>query len=78
VSEANDRAVSLNFSWIEEGLVAGCRGPRTDVDLAWLADFGIRALVRLASEEETGLRVSDVEHQGIRDCYEPVTDFNRT
>lgn len=76
MTEAEDRAVDLNFSWLEDRLVAGCRGPRTDRDLAWLAPR-IRALVRLAPEDETGtdLSRSDVEGYGIRDCYEPVPDW---
>jgi atypical dual specificity phosphatase len=73
--KAEDRAVALNFSWVERGIVAGCRGPRTDVELAWLVELGIRALVRLASKDETGLDVSEVECHGIRDHYEPVADF---
>ncbi len=64
----------MNFSWLEEGLVAGCRGPRTDADLSFLARVGIRALVRLAHEDETGIAASDVQQCGIEDCYEPVED----
>lgn len=71
----DERAAALNFSWIEDSLVAGCSGPRTDKGLGSLAEFGVRALVRLASEKETGLDGLDVERHGIRDCYEPVPDF---
>lgn len=65
----------MNFSWWEDGRIAGCRGPRTDADLAFLASIGIRALVRLAPEEESGLSRIDVARNGIRDCYEPVRDW---
>jgi atypical dual specificity phosphatase len=75
VTAVEDRADELNFSWLEDHLVAGCRGPRTDRDLALLSDFGVRALVRLASEDETGLVWSEVERHEIRDCYEPVSDW---
>lgn len=75
MTDLDDRAVGLNFSWLEGGLVAGCRAPRTDADLMDLFELGIRALVRLASEEETGLVRRDVERHGIRDFYEPVSDF---
>jgi atypical dual specificity phosphatase len=74
MSELDTRAMALNFSWLEEGLVAGCRGPRTDEDLALLGSLGVEALVRLAAEAETGLTSADVERNAIRDCYEPVPD----
>lgn len=75
MTETEDRAVELNFSWVEDGLVAGCRGPTGDRHLASLYDFGIRALVRLAPEDESGLGEPDVNRNGIRDCYEPVLDW---
>jgi atypical dual specificity phosphatase len=68
-------ASSMNFSWIENGRVAGCRGPRTRDDLAFLRSRGIRALVRLAYEEETGMTKRKVEAEKIEDFYEPVRDF---
>jgi atypical dual specificity phosphatase len=70
-----DMRVALNFSWLEDGLVAGCRGPRTNEDLAFLASIGIRSLVRLAAEPETGLSGPDVQRYAISDCYEPVPDW---
>lgn len=42
---------------------------------AVLSRLGVRALVRLAAEDETGLCGSDVERHAIRDCYEPVQDW---
>jgi atypical dual specificity phosphatase len=68
-------APALNFSWLEDGLVAGCRGPRTDQDLASLLTLRVRRLVRLAPEDETGLRRSQVARSEIQDCYEPVPDW---
>jgi len=65
----------MNFSWIESGRVAGCRGPRTNSDLAFLRSQGIGALVRLAYEEETGMMKWKVEAEKIEDFYEPVRDF---
>jgi atypical dual specificity phosphatase len=73
--ESFDDSVAMNFSWLEHGWLAGCRGPRTDADLAFLARVGIRALVRLAAEEETGVCASDVEQHVMEDCYEPVEDW---
>jgi len=69
------RVAALNFSWIEKDVIAGCRGPRTDEDLDLLHSIGIRALVRLAAEEENGLTSADIKRSGIRDCYEPVPDW---
>ena len=74
MSDLDSRLMALNFSWLEEGLVAGCRGPRTDEDLALLRSLEVEALVRLAAEAETGLTSADVERSAIRDCYEPVPD----
>jgi atypical dual specificity phosphatase len=55
--------------------LAACRGPRCGSDLGFLVTAGIRALVRLAYDEETGISGSDVREYGIEDCYEPVKDF---
>jgi len=71
-----DYSMAMNFGWIEQDRIAGCRGPRSDNDLAFLASSGIRALVRLAHEDETGISKADVESQGLEDCYEPVPDWN--
>jgi len=75
MSDRDSRITGLNFSWLEEGRVAGCRGPRTDGDLAFLRSLGVKALVRLASNEESGLASADVQRSGIHDCYEPVHDW---
>lgn len=66
---------SMKFGWIEDGRLAGCRGPRSDQELDFLASIGIRALVRLAYEAETDIAGHDVEANGIEDCYEPVKDW---
>ncbi len=71
-----DYSVAMNFGWIEQDRIAGCRGPRSDNDLSFLASSGIRAIVRLAHEDETGISKADVESQGLEDCYEPVPDWN--
>lgn len=70
-----DYSVAMNFSWVEQNRIAGCRGPRSDKDLGFLVSMGIQALVRLAHEEETGICAADVESHGIEDCYEPVPDL---
>lgn len=76
MSAASDRyTVAMNFSWLEEGSLAGCRGPRSDQDLQFLASKGIKALVRLAYAGETGVTSQNLERKGMKDCYEPVRDF---
>lgn len=76
MSGAFDYSVSMNFSWVEQNRIAGCRGPRTDSDLAFLVSSGIQALVRLAHEDETGILKADVESNELEDCYEPIPDWN--
>lgn len=75
MSDTDSRTTALNFSWLEENLVGGCRSPRTDEDLLLLRSLGVQALVRLAAEEETGFAGADVKRGEIRDCYEPVPDW---
>jgi len=66
----------MNFSWVEDGAIAGCRSPRTSSEIAFLVSVGIRALVRLASEEETGIMCAEVAAYGLAECYEPVIDWS--
>jgi atypical dual specificity phosphatase len=66
---------SLNFAWLEEGRIAGCRGPRSDTDLSMLRSLGIRALVRLAPSDETDVMPDKVRDAGLDDCHEPIADF---
>jgi atypical dual specificity phosphatase len=75
MGEPYSDSTEMNFSWLEESAVAGCRGPRTAADLMFLASVGIRALVRLAHEDETGITAADVQQHEIDDCYEPVKDW---
>src|SRR5439155_1676508 len=69
------QTATMNFGWIEEERLAGCRGPRSEADLAFLRSQAIQVLVRLASEEETGLPRSRVRDAGFEEIYEPVRDF---
>ena len=70
-----DYAIMMNFAWLEDGFVAACRSPRTERDLAFLVSTGVRALVRLADETETGISSVEVLASGLADCYEPVEDW---
>lgn len=63
-----------DFTWIEEGKIAGCRGPQSDEDLAFLREVGVSSLVRLEYNEGTGMTPERVRAAGLEDCYEPVTD----
>ena len=69
-------ASSMNFSWIEDGRVAGCRKPRTDSDLEFLTSQRIQTLIRLDYEEKTSMTQQRVEASGMADFYEPVKDFS--
>ncbi len=75
MSSGFDYSVAMNFSWVEEGRIAGCRGPRSDNDLAFLKSMGIGALVRLAHDQETSISKTVIESHGLEDCYEPVPDW---
>ena len=75
MNAAQSNSAAMNFSWLEEYRIAGCRGPRTNADLRFLASVGVGALVRLACEDETGITCADVERHGIEDFYEPVEDY---
>lgn len=68
--------ISMNFSWLVDGALAGCRGPRSLKDLDFLISKGIRVLIRLAYEQETGLTREQVIQRGLEDYYEPVKDFS--
>jgi atypical dual specificity phosphatase len=70
----NDQVIKMNFSWLEHNRVAGCRGPQTKEDLAFLASAGIKALVRLAEPHELQISSADVSASKIEDYPEPVTD----
>lgn len=74
---ANSELMSLamNFGWIDERRVAGCRGPHNDIDLDFLFSQGIRAMVRLADENESTMTKSLVEGHNFRDCFIPIKDF---
>jgi len=62
----------LNFAWIEEGRVAGCAGPRSEADLAYLKERGIKAIVRM---HPTIMR-QQVAGAGLTDCLVPVENFH--
>jgi atypical dual specificity phosphatase len=64
----------MSFSWVVRGRLAGCRGPQTAEQLGWLKAWGIRALVRLAFDVETGMSSDLVRQAGLAECYEPVPD----
>ncbi len=65
----------LNFAWLIPGQLAGCRGPRSDQDLRDLESLRIKAIVRLAHDEERPLPSAEVEKVGLRDLHEPVRDL---
>ena len=66
----------MQFSWVTEGHVAGCRGPKTADDLRFLKKEGIRALVRLVEADNARVTKQQVCKIGIEDCHEEVQDFH--
>lgn len=67
--------ITLNFSWLVEGEVAGHSAPASVDDLAYLKGKGIRALVRMEEEHKVRVTPEEVREQGLSDCYQPVADF---
>jgi atypical dual specificity phosphatase len=63
----------INFCWVIEDWLAGCRGPNTLEELNYLKDRGVRALVRL--ERRLGVTNKQIKEVGLVDCFEPVKDF---
>lgn len=69
-------AADLNFSWVVEGKLAGCAGPVLEADLTFLVSRGVKALVRLAHDEEGTFEEKDIVKLGIEDCHVAVRDFS--
>ncbi len=67
--------MSLNFSWVIEGKLAGSRGPRSKQDLVFLKQRGIGALVRLVEPDEAWVTTKEVNEVNLEDYNEPVPDF---
>lgn len=67
--------IELNFAWLRDSVVAGCRGPQTESDLAKLYSLGIRALVRFAPSDEARVLSAQVKSSGMEELHEPVRDF---
>jgi atypical dual specificity phosphatase len=67
--------VSLNFSWVIDGKLAGSRGARSKQELMVLKEQGVRALVRLVEPYEAWVTAKDVQNAGLEDYNEPVPDF---
>lgn len=66
----------MNFSWLIEGRLAGCRGPACSDDLNFLEQSGIGALVRLVMPKEAQVAREGVLAAHLTDCHEPVEDFH--
>ena len=74
----NRVAASLNFSWLEEGAVAGSAAPMLQEDLEFLKSQGVRAIVRLAypGKDDFVLDAKTVKKAGLVDRQIPVEDFH--
>lgn len=69
------RQQEMNFFWLEEAMIGGCRGPQSNQDLQTLKMLGIRALIRLADTSEARVNTEQVNEFGIDDFHEPMEDF---
>ena len=67
--------ITLNFSWLVEGEVAGHSAPVSADDLAYLKGLGIRALVRMEDEYRVQVAPEQIRDQVLTDCYQPVDDL---
>jgi len=67
-------AEDMNFSWFIDQQVAACRAPATINELQFLAQNGVKSLVRVAKERR--MTPSDVSSVGMVDCPIGVADFN--
>ena len=65
----------LNFSWVIEGKLAGCRVPVTVGEVQFLKDQGIDMLIRLVEPHVAGIARSVLESYGVWEHLEPVKDF---
>jgi atypical dual specificity phosphatase len=65
----------LNFSWLIEGKVAGHGAPKEALDLVYLKEKGIRALVWLAERREPSITMQVIQESGFKLLYEPIPDL---
>ena len=68
-------AEDLNFTWLIDGRLAGCRGPESDEDLIFIREQGVKALVRLTDIDEAKVSTEQVSRAGLKDLHEPVSDY---
>jgi len=62
-----------NFSWMIEGKLAGSARPESEVQLRWLKNKGIKAVVCL--NKERPLDEEEVKSLGFEYAFIPVRDF---
>jgi len=67
--------LTLNFSWLVEGEVAGHSAPTSVDDLIYLKGQGVRALVRMEEEHRVLVTPEQIREQGLKDLHQPVADF---
>jgi atypical dual specificity phosphatase len=67
--------LTLNFSWLIDGEVAGHSAPASTDDLIYLKDQGIRAVVRMEEEHRALVTPEQIREQGLIDYHQPVVDF---
>jgi atypical dual specificity phosphatase len=67
--------VEMNFCWVIERSLAGCRGPDTPEALKYLWTQGVRALVRLVERTKARVTVEQIHEFGFVDRHVPVRDL---
>jgi atypical dual specificity phosphatase len=68
-------ASTMNFSWVIENQLAGCRGPKSSQDLEFLCKNGIKAIIRMATPSESRVTSAEVKSLGLTEYKEPVQDY---
>ena len=66
----------LDFTWIINGKLAGHQAPSCELDLAWLKQQGVLALVKMAEQLKAEVNNIQINKLGMWDCHEPVPDFS--
>lgn len=65
----------LNFSWLVENEIAGCRESASDGELRYLKDCGLGALVRLVEKHLSQVTSEQVARARFAELHSPIPDY---
>ena len=68
--------MDMNFSWVANERLAGCRIPLNEEEIAHLKQQGVDVLIRVVERHLTGIPSTLFSEHGIEEYNEPVTDFS--